>query len=115
MARAIEETERRREKQEAWNKAHGITPTKLNKKITDILEIGGSTNTGKKSSSKNDFELKAAETATEYALMTAPELQKKIAEYERTMQKHAQNLEFEEAARLRDELHQLRDLLLVAL
>ncbi len=116
MARAIEETERRREKQEAWNKEHGITPTKLNKKITDILEIGGSTGSGKKSQqSKGDVELKAAQTAVEYSLMTAPELQKKIAEYERTMQKHAQNLEFEEAARLRDELHQLRDLLLVAM
>ncbi|MBT0724480.1 excinuclease ABC subunit B [Rosenbergiella sp. S61] len=116
MARAIEETERRREKQEAWNKEHGITPTKLNKKITDILEIGGASSSGKKaSSSKGDIELKAAETAAEYSLMTAPELQKKIAEYERTMQKHAQNLEFEEAARLRDELHQLRDLLLIAM
>ena len=116
MARAIEETERRREKQEAWNKEHGITPTKLNKKITDILEIGGASASGKKaSSSKGDIELKAAETAAEYSLMTAPELQKKISEYERTMQKHAQNLEFEEAARLRDELHQLRDLLLIAM
>jgi len=112
MARAIEETERRREKQEAWNKEHGITPTKLNKKITDILEIGGASVSGKKASpSKGDIELKAAE----YSLMTAPELQKKISEYERTMQKHAQNLEFEEAARLRDELHQLRDLLLIAM
>ncbi|WP_241581117.1 excinuclease ABC subunit UvrB [Rosenbergiella nectarea] len=116
MARAIEETERRREKQEAWNKEHGITPTKLNKKITDILEIGGASGSGKKASpSKGDIELKAAETAAEYSLMTAPELQKKISEYERTMQKHAQNLEFEEAARLRDELHQLRDLLLIAM
>ena len=116
MARAIEETERRREKQEAWNKEHGITPTKLNKKITDILEIGGASVSGKKvSPSKGDIELKAAETAAEYSLMTAPELQKKISEYERTMQKHAQNLEFEEAARLRDELHQLRDLLLIAM
>jgi len=116
MARAIEETERRREKQEAWNKEHGITPTKLNKKITDILEIGGASVSGKKPSpSKGDIELKAAETAAEYSLMTAPELQKKISEYERTMQKHAQNLEFEEAARLRDELHQLRDLLLIAM
>ncbi|KMV73680.1 excinuclease ABC subunit B [bacteria symbiont BFo2 of Frankliniella occidentalis] len=116
MARAIEETERRREKQEAWNKEHGITPTKLNKKITDILEIGGASVSGKKASpSKGDIELKAAETAAEYSLMTAPELQKKISEYERTMQKHAQNLEFEEAARLRDELHQLRDLLLIAM
>ncbi|MBT0727019.1 excinuclease ABC subunit UvrB [Rosenbergiella australiborealis] len=116
MARAIEETERRREKQQAWNKEHGITPTKLNKKITDILEIGGASTSGKKSApSKGDFELKAAETAAEYSLMTAPELQKKIAEYERTMQKHAQNLEFEEAARLRDELHRLRDLLLIAM
>jgi len=116
MARAIEETERRREKQEAWNKEHGITPTKLNKKITDILEIGGASVSGKKAGpSKGDIELKAAETAAEYSLMTAPELQKKISEYERTMQKHAQNLEFEEAARLRDELHQLRDLLLIAM
>ncbi|SEQ58205.1 Excinuclease ABC subunit B [Rosenbergiella nectarea] len=116
MARAIEETERRREKQEAWNKEHGITPTKLNKKITDILEIGGASGSGKKASpSKGYIELKAAETAAEYSLMTAPELQKKISEYERTMQKHAQNLEFEEAARLRDELHQLRDLLLIAM
>ena len=116
MARAIEETERRREKQEAWNKEHGITPTKLNKKITDILEIGGASTSGKKAGpSKGDIELKAAETAAEYSLMTAPELQKKISEYERTMQKHAQNLEFEEAARLRDELHQLRDLLLIAM
>lgn len=116
MSRAMEETERRREKQQAWNQEHGIVPTKLNKKVTDILETRG-TVAGRKRSQRpgSQPEFLSEETEIDFHLMTSVELQKKISEYERTMQKHAQNLEFEEAARLRDELHKLRDLLLMAL
>lgn len=112
MARAIEETERRREKQQKYNEEKGIVPQGLNKKITDILELGQNVikTRGKgKASSRG-----AAEADASYLALTPQALQKKIHELESQMQQHAQNLEFEEAANVRDKLHELRELFIAA-
>ena len=102
MARAIEETERRRAKQEAYNLENGITPMGLNKKISDILQLGQPKT--KKNKDKRD-----AEAAQTFKSLTPKALEQRIKELESKMYAHAQNLEFEEAANTRDELHALRE------
>jgi len=101
MQRAIDETERRREKQMAHNEAHGITPQGIKKAIRtgmdDVTDRGD-----KKGLTK------VAEEQAEYAAMKPQQLAKRINQIEQAMYKHAQNLEFEEAAKLRDELEHLR-------
>lgn len=104
MARAIGETERRRAKQQAFNEENGIVPQGLNKKISDILQLG-KPSTRSKSKGKG----KAAENAAQYQNLTPKALDQKIRELEAQMYTHAQNLEFEQAAGLRDEIHQLRE------
>jgi len=101
MAKAIEETERRRAKQEAYNIEHGITPMGLNKKISDILQLGQP----KTKKNKDKRDAAASETVK---LLTPKALDQRIKELESKMYAHAQNLEFEEAANTRDELHALR-------
>ncbi len=112
MARAIDETERRREKQQNYNEEHGIVPQGLNKKITDILELDQNVvkTRGKAKASGRS----AAEADASYLALTPQALQKKLHELESQMQQHAQNLEFEEAANLRDKLHELRELFITA-
>ncbi|WJV64069.1 excinuclease ABC subunit UvrB [Pectobacteriaceae bacterium C52] len=104
MERAISETQRRREKQREYNEKHGITPQGLNKKVGDILQIGQSAHGRGKGRSR-----KAAEPVAEYRLLTPKALEHKIHELESKMMMHAQNLEFEEAAQLRDQVHALRE------
>lgn len=106
MQRAIEETERRRQKQQAYNEEHGIVPKALNKKIGEILDIGQSPNQKGKKQRVN----KAAEPQANYApLDNAKDLQKEIKRLEQQMYKFAQDLEFEKAAQTRDQLHALRE------
>ncbi|MFG0430154.1 excinuclease ABC subunit UvrB [Serratia liquefaciens] len=104
MARAIGETERRRAKQKAFNEENGIVPQGLNKKISDILQLGKPS-----TRSKGKGKGKAAENAAQYQNLTPKALDQKIRELEAQMYTHAQNLEFEQAAGLRDEIHQLRE------
>ncbi len=102
MERAINETERRRVRQQAWNDEHGIIPKGLTKKVSDILQLGKSAVRGKN---------KKANTVTDmndYQLLSPRLLEQKIRELETQMYVHAQNLEFEQAANLRDQLHRLR-------
>ena len=102
MQRAIDETERRRAKQIAWNEQHGITPTTITKAVADIMEGAY----GPAAPSAQKF-AKVAEKTLTYASLSPDELQKKIRQLEQSMFEHAQNLEFEEAARLRDEIRRL--------
>ncbi|TDF38448.1 excinuclease ABC subunit UvrB [Alteromonadaceae bacterium M269] len=103
MQRAIDETERRREKQIAHNLANGITPQSLNKPITDIMDVGDTdTSTG-------GVKLrKVAEAKPVYQGMSSADLMAKISELEKQMFTHAKNLEFEQAAAIRDEVELLR-------
>ena len=100
MTRAIDETSRRRERQLHYNEKHNITPASIVKQVTDIMEaaypIPGR---GRK---------RIAEDATRYESMTPEQLLRKAQKLEKKMLKHARDLEFEEAARLRDEIQNMR-------
>ncbi|SFM53881.1 Excinuclease ABC subunit B [Halopseudomonas yangmingensis] len=107
MQRAIDETERRRNKQLAFNEAHGIVPRGITKSVTDILE--GAVVPGSRSGKRR--KLKAAEEGADYAATprSAAEISKRIAQLEEQMYRHARDLEFESAAQVRDQIHQLRE------
>ncbi|USS96689.1 excinuclease ABC subunit B [Serratia symbiotica] len=105
MAKAIDETERRRIKQQAYNAENGIVPQGLNKKIGDILQLGQQP--GKRHKGKGKSQ--ASENAAQYQSLTPAALEHKIRELEAQMYSHAQNLEFEQAGALRDEIHHLRE------
>jgi excinuclease ABC subunit B len=104
MQRAIDETDRRRIKQQAHNKANNITPKGIKKKIADIME--GAYASGQAASPKRYA--KVAEQTIEYGQLSSQQAQKKITKLEKKMFEHARNLEFEEAAGLRDEIKKLR-------
>src|SRR5690554_2551145 len=105
MQRAIDETERRRAKQMAYNEQHGITPKGLTKRVTDVLDLGGGIRAPRRE------QRRVAEEAGSYAsaLYDPNMLLKKIADTEKQMYQAAQDLEFERAASLRDELVALRE------
>lgn len=105
MEKAIGETERRRAKQQAHNEALGIVPQGLNKKVGDILQLGQPSLRGK---GRGKGGKAAAESAANYDALTPKALDRKISELEAQMYVHAQNLEFEQAAELRDQVHKLR-------
>ncbi len=102
MHRAIAETERRREKQLAFNAEHGIVPRGVTKKIKDIID-------GVYDAESAQKERKAAEQAARYEVMDEKVLAKEIKRLEKAMLDHAKNLEFEQAAAARDELFKLRE------
>lgn len=113
MRRAIDETHRRREKQIAFNEEHGITPTTITKSVEDIME--GAQAPGARKSRRRGEQQKGAGIQVEsdaLALMTRPEVQHAIGQVEDQMHKAAKNLEFEQAASLRDQLHMLKERLL---
>ncbi len=101
MQRAIDETNRRRAKQLAYNEKHGITPRGIKKGVADIME-------GAYSDSDRGGPSKVEEKRSEYSKLTPEQAAKRIKKLEQEMFKHARNLEFEEAARLRDEIARLR-------
>jgi excinuclease ABC subunit B len=102
MQRAIEETDRRREIQRAYNLKHGITPTQMNKPITDIMDVGDGSSDGK-------VKLRlVAESSKKYNTLSTPQILQKITELEKVMFKAAKELEFEKAANLRDEIEAYR-------
>lgn len=111
MQRAIDETERRRTAQAAYNETHGITPTGLNKKVADIMEGASSGGSGRGRAERPGQ--KAAEEAERYRLQVggrSPEqLLKDIAKLEDDMYKAASDLDFERAARVRDEIAALKE------
>lgn len=100
MQRAIEETNRRRERQVEHNERHGITPATIVKQVTDIMEAAYPVpGRGRR---------RIAEDATPYESLSPDQLLKKAQKLEKKMLQHARDLEFEEAARLRDEIQRLR-------
>ena len=100
MTRAIDETSRRRERQLHYNEKHNITPASIVKQVTDIMEAAYPVpGRGRK---------RIAEDATRYESMTPEQLLRKAQKLEKKMLKHARDLEFEEAARLRDEIQNMR-------
>ena len=101
MRKAIDETERRREKQHQYNLDNNITPRGVTSKITDVMDVGSS------SSNKNQLS-EVAEAQAAYALLSTREIDKKVKQLEEEMYKHAQNLEFEAAAAIRDDIAMLR-------
>ncbi len=103
MRRAIDETERRRDKQIAFNASNGITPQGIRKRINDIMERHGAG-----SPDTAEHYAQVAEEAMPYARLSAAEAVKRIKSLEERMQQHARDLEFEEAAAAPDEIHRLQ-------
>ena len=112
MAKAIGETERRREKQRAYNLEHGIVPKGVVKRITDVMDVddGRDTEKGYRQASLG----KVAEPKAKRYQADAAQLSHDIDKLEKQMHEHARNLEFEQAAALRDEVKRLRELLISA-
>jgi excinuclease ABC subunit B len=109
MRAAIEETERRREKQVTYNKEHNITPQSVKKRIKDIIEAvpGRGPKRGRKPGAREAVLVE--DEAASYDAMGASGLAKAIAKLEKQMFDHAKNLEFEEAAALRDKIDSIKE------
>ena len=105
MQAAINETERRRKKQIAHNKKHNITPTTIRKDVADIMEgaYGGTLKGNKRKPAKQ-----VAEQQAKYNSMSPTDIIKEISKLEKQMLQHAKDLEFEEAAQIRDQVSELR-------
>ncbi|MBN8946502.1 excinuclease ABC subunit UvrB [Rhodanobacter sp. UC4450_H17] len=109
MQAAMDETARRREKQIVFNEVHGITPKTVVRRIADIME-GARSEVGNRRGGKTRTRDRAvAEQGADYAGLGAAQAAALLKKLEAQMYKHAQNLEFEDAARLRDQIHQLRE------
>lgn len=103
MQRALDETDRRRAKQIAFNAEHGITPQGIKKAVRDILEVETAME------GNPDEATSVAEDTANYTALPTAQLLKQMKKLEQQMYKHAENLEFEQAAALRDQLKILRD------
>ncbi|MHB1618820.1 MAG: excinuclease ABC subunit UvrB [Sulfuricella sp.] len=104
MRRAMDETERRRVKQVAYNLAHGITPKGVTKRIKDLIDGVFDIDTAQK-------ELKVAQELAAYKHLDEKKLTKEIKQLEKEMLACARNLEFERATQLRDKLNQIKALM----
>jgi excinuclease ABC subunit B len=105
MQRAIDETDRRRNLQVEYNKLHNITPRGIVKTVTDVMDIGYS------SPSNNRLRRfdKVAEEMREYDKLGPKQFNSKMEKMESTMYEHARNLEFEEAAKMRDDISRFKE------
>ena len=110
MERAIAETDRRRNKQIAFNVANGISPKSISKPILDIMEMYG---VPSKEPKHNSHAQAAQPVVTEYVITDTKVLAKRIKELEAEMMAKARDLQFEQAAKLRDEMMKLKEQLLI--
>jgi excinuclease ABC subunit B len=101
IERALAETGRRRAKQVEYNAAHGITPQTIRKAVTDVME-------GARADVEADGRRRGGRGEAEPALLAPEQAMKRIKKLEAEMYRHARNLEFEEAARIRDQIEKLR-------
>jgi excinuclease ABC subunit B len=101
MRRAIGETERRRHKQIEFNRAHGITPKGITKRIKDLID-------GVYDAEQAQAQLAVAQDEARYEAMSEKQVAREIKQLEKRMLEHARNLEFEQAAKLRDRLAELK-------
>ena len=104
MSAAINETKRRRQRQIEYNKKHNIVAKSVARTITDVLDVG--TNLTKNS---RYFDNKVAETINSYQIRNEQDLFKTIAKLEKQMLQHARDLEFEQAAKIRDKIEQIKE------
>ncbi|MDB5794289.1 MAG: uvrB [Noviherbaspirillum sp.] len=102
MRRAIDETERRRAKQLAFNEANGIVARSVKKEIRELID-------GVYSPHEAKEELRVAQEHANYEAMSEKQVSKEIKRLEKLMIEHAKNLEFEKAAQVRDQLHTLKE------
>ena len=105
MERAIAETDRRREKQLAYNIEHNITPRGIVKRVTDVMDLGDSAKTGRARIRVD----RVAESGQAYAGLSARQFNAKLKKLENRMYEHARDLEFEEAAQMRDEISAIKE------
>ncbi|HKX54109.1 MAG TPA: excinuclease ABC subunit UvrB [Nitrosospira sp.] len=106
MRLAMDETERRRNKQILFNQAHDITPRSVHKRVKDLIDGVYNMETAQQ-------QLKAAQTQARYEAMSETQLAKEIKSLEKQMHEAAKNLEFEKAAEYRDEVKRLKNKLFV--
>jgi excinuclease ABC subunit B len=111
MRAAIDETDRRRNRQIEYNLAHGITPKSVVKKITDIMEGARADVDGERRGRGRTAAAarRIAEPVADYRVLSPEQIAATIRKLEAQMYKHAQDLEFEDAARVRDEIHRIRE------
>ena len=111
MQTAIDETDRRRAKQVEYNAEHGITPRSVSRPVMDIMEGARADPDAEKGKGRGKGR-KAAEPATDYASMDPSQAAARIKALEQQMYKHARDLEFEEAASVRDQIRQIKEVAL---
>jgi excinuclease ABC subunit B len=104
MKRAIDETQRRRAKQVAHNLAEGITPTSIVKRVKDLIDGVYSEKSGREAEKLEQEAMRRAKVED----MSEKDIAREIKRLEKAMLEHARNLEFEQAARVRDQLTQLK-------
>ncbi|MDH4192338.1 MAG: helicase-related protein, partial [Betaproteobacteria bacterium] len=101
MRRAIDETDRRRNKQISFNKAQGIVPRGISRPVRDLID-------GVYDSQQAATQLLAAQSDARYEAMSEKQIARELKQLEKKMLEHAKNLDFEQAAKLRDQLHDLK-------